>query len=203
MLSRPDLERGTSFGHETFEGLDLQRLELANKEFYDCTFRHVKLQESVWRRARFEDCVFEDCDLTQMKPGDAGLHDVHFVRCKLMGVGFTKSVLNARLSFEECSLRYASFTQMNLRDTTFVRCKLVETSFVGVDLSNAQFTGSDASGAVFEQTVLAGADFTGATNAFIDPAKNRVKGARVSADTAALLAMSFGMRVEGYSSEND
>jgi uncharacterized protein YjbI with pentapeptide repeats len=192
------LTAGETFDDQVFEGLDLSDFDFSGKDFTRCTFRNLKLQQTRWPRARLEDCIFEGCDLTQMQPLDVGAHGVRFKGCKLMGVEWTKASLNPRLEFEECSLRYASFVDTHLRRTPFLRCNLVEASFIGTDLSEADFSSSDLTGATFQGSSLLKADLRQTKGLFLDPTKNRVKGARISMEAAALLATSFGMRVAGF-----
>lgn len=195
MTTLENLAAETQFERVVFEGLDLAGFDFAGKELTGCTFRGLKLAESGWRGARLEDCVFERCDLTRMRPTDLRAYGVHFSGCKLMGVEWTRASLRPQLSFEECSLRYASFVGINLRGTRFVRCQAVETQFVDTDLTDAEFVDTDLTGATFQGTTLAGADLSTARGALLDPAKNRVKGVHVSVETALLLASSFGMQV--------
>jgi hypothetical protein len=54
-------------------------------------------------------------------------------------------------------------------------------------------------GANFEASDLAKADLASAKGAFLAPGKNRVKDARISVETAVLMALSQGMKVVGYS----
>ena len=66
---------------------------------------------------------------------------------------------------------------------------------IDVDLSDATFTACDLTGTTFANTTLARADFTSSEGAFLDPAKNKVKGAKIGIESAMLLASSFGMKV--------
>jgi uncharacterized protein YjbI with pentapeptide repeats len=186
---------------ETFDGLDLANFDFSGKDFYRCTFRNTKLTETRWSRARLEDCLFEDCDLTQMQPGDAGALGVQFKRCKLMGVTWEKLSPSCQLTFEECNLRYSSFLCAHLRRTAFLRCRAQEVNFLDSDLQEADFAGTDLAAAVFQGTDLRKADLSQAEGAFVDPASNKVRGLRISVETAALLATKFGMSVAGHEAE--
>jgi uncharacterized protein YjbI with pentapeptide repeats len=198
MTASEKLRAQDSFEDEQFEGLDLTQFDFSGKEFVRCAFRNAKLQESRWSKVRLEDCAFEECDLTRMVPGDLRAYGVRFKGCKLMGVEWTRATLHPQLAFEDCNLRYASFVELSLRGTPFVRCKAMEANFVDVDLTEADFTGADLSGASFQGATLARADLSTASGAFLDPAKNRVKDAKISVDTAVLLAAFHGLRVAGY-----
>ncbi len=176
-------------------GEDLSGIDLSKKELFRATFKHCRLQESNWERARLEDCRFEGCDLTRMKPRWMGAHEVGFAGCKLMGVEWADLSAGSQLSFEDCNLRYASFVGLNLRKARLWRCRLTEANFVDCDLTEADFAGSDLTGAVFQGCQLKKADLSCATGVFLDPAKTRVKDAKIATDAAVRLALALGMRV--------
>jgi uncharacterized protein YjbI with pentapeptide repeats len=180
----------------TFGELELDEADLSGKDFSRCTFRGVKLRRSRWDGVRLEECLFEDCDLSRLRPGPRTAAGVTFRRTKLMGVELAK-LGTPVLAFEECDLRYAAFLDLNLKGTVFRGCKLGEATFSGCDLSQASFAGADLGGAVFESCLLAGADLRTARGAYLDPAKNKVRGARISLETAGRLAAALGMEVEG------
>ena len=148
------LRQGDLFEDEVIEGIDAQGLDLSGKDFFRCTFRHVKLQESRWRGAHLEDCIFEDADLTCMQPAGMAARGVNFRRCKLMGIDWTEVGRNPQVAFEECDLRYVSFVAVNLRRTPFLRCKATEANFIEADLTEADFEGTDLTGSVFERSTL-------------------------------------------------
>lgn len=203
-MSAPEnLQNQTEFDEEIFDDLDLQGFDFAGKEFCRCTFRNTKLQESRWKQARLEDCVFEGCDLTHAVPSDMRANGVLFRGCKVLGVEWTNASLSLQISFEECDLRYCSFLELNLRKTSFVRCKATEAHFIGVDLTDADFSGTDLTGSTFEGTTLARANFITAHGAHLDPAKNRVKDVRIGVESAVLLAMGMGMKVDGFQSSKE
>lgn len=179
----------------TFADLELPAADLRGKEFFRCTFRGCRFPGSRWDEANLERCGFEDCDLSGLTPRRLVAVDVRFVRCKLQGVDFSDLSPGSRLAFEGCNLRYASFTDASLRKTPFTGCKLAEASFVGTDLAEADFAGSDLAGATFERCSLEKADLSLATGVYVDPAKNRVKGARVPLATAVAIARGFGLIV--------
>jgi len=191
----------TAFDDVTFSGLDAAGADLSGKEFCQCRFVGVKLPESRWRRARLEDCVFDGCDLTRMLPAGVTLLDVRFVRSKLLGVDWSDVSRDPGVSFEECDLRYSTFVRTGLRKAVLRGCLAVDATFLGCDLVEADFSGTTLTGASFEGSDLGKANLVTAEGAFVDPAKSRVKGARISVESAVLLATHHGMRVSGYSSE--
>jgi uncharacterized protein YjbI with pentapeptide repeats len=186
------------FEGESFLGLELGEADLSRKEFQSCTFRNVKLPSSRWMGALLEDCTFELCDLSNFSPKGLATRDVTFSECKLIGVDWTGVSPHPRIAFEACDLRYAAFASAHLRKTPFRRSQITGATFVDVDLTECDFDGSDLAGTTFRECVLHKADFSGARGVLLDPAKNRVKDARISLDAAALLAASFGLRVAGY-----
>lgn len=192
------LSQRDTFEDQVIEGAAAPGLGFADKEFYRCTFRRVKLPESIWRGAHLEDCVFEEADLTRMQPRGLALRGVEFRGCKLLGTDWTHVGRNPQLSFTDCDLRYASFVGTCLRRTPFLRCKAVEANFIETDLTDADFTGTDLGGSVFERATLCNAKLAEAFGVFVDPTKNRVKGAVISAESAVLLALSLGFLVDGY-----
>jgi fluoroquinolone resistance protein len=184
-----------SFEDELFADLDLERMDLAGREFSRCTFRGCKLSETKWMRARLEECVFEGCDLTRAKPSMLSLRDVELKRCKLMGIDWSDLAKFPVVSFEECNLRYSAIIKIALRKTRFTRCSLVEASFIEADLVDSLFEECQFDGARFEGCDLRRTRFPHAKDLFVDPAKNNVKGMQVPLETAIHLASSFGMRV--------
>ena len=92
---------------------------------------------------------------------------------------------------------------VNLTGARFVRCRAIEVNFIEARLADAAFTGSNLSGSTFDHCDLRKADFRDTQGLFIDPAKNRVKGARIDMAAAVLLATSFGLRVSGFDEEID
>ncbi len=193
-----DFQARSLFQDELLQGSEQQRADLSGKEFLGCTFRNMKLQESVWRGARLEDCVFEDCDLTRMDPARMALLGVLFRRSKLMGIDWTALTPNPSVTFEECDLRYASFVGLNLRRCAIRGCRAIEANFLDCDLSDSDFTGTSLVGANLEGSEVTRANLAGAEGAFVSPSKNRVKDVYISVASAVELARSFGMRVEGH-----
>ncbi|AFE09361.1 pentapeptide repeat-containing protein [Corallococcus coralloides DSM 2259] len=192
------LQQEDSFERETFEGLDLQNVDLGDKEFYRCTFVNCELQESRWKEALLEVCVFQGCNLTRANFNAIRLRDVRFEGSKLMGIDWTGVAANPEVNFEECSMPYSSFVGLGLRQASFVRCVAREANFFDMDLTDADFTGADLTGSNFRGCTLTRTDFSGATGLVLDPARNKLKETRIPQDTAMSVVHELGMRVEGY-----
>ena len=184
-----------SFEDHTFEGIEAPGADLSNKEFTRCTFRHCKLQESSWASSQLEECAFEDCDLTNLHPKGIKLRGVEFTRSKLLGVDWAMAVAHPVVGFTDCNMRYQLFVTTKLKNTRFVRCSLVECTFVDADLAKTTFTECDLAQSVFERCDLSGADFCTSRAVYFDPTKNKIKGARISVQTASLIAQAMGLRV--------
>lgn len=196
-ITAEQLRTQTTFEDAVISQLELPNARLADKEFLHCTFENLRLQESLWNETRFEDCVFRDCDLTGAKLTDAALRGVRFERCKLMGIDWSALSDFPELAFEACDLRYAVFAGLSLRKLPMRRCVATEASFSEVDLSDADFEGTDLSGTTFQGCTLARTDFRGTLGLFLDPARNKAKGARIPVDAAVRLAQSLGLKVDG------
>jgi uncharacterized protein YjbI with pentapeptide repeats len=201
-MSNP-FESKDSFEDEVFDGLSLEHAVLSDRAFDRCTFRNSKLGETRWHRSRLDECVFEGCDLVRADVKMLALRGVRFKSCRLMGVDFADIAKFPDMSFYECNLQYASFASLALRKTLFERCTFTEASFVETDLMEAKLDDCQFTGARFEACDLRKARFLHAKDLFIDPAKNRVGGAKIPLETAVLIATSFGMRVLDFQTDRD
>jgi fluoroquinolone resistance protein len=202
----PDLERllaEDSFDGREFVDLDMQGADLRAKEFTSCRFLRCKAQETQWRGSRLDDCRFERCDLTRLQPRGMRAHDITFVDSKLMGVEWTELGQFPQLAFTDCVLDFASFVALSLRKTAYINCKIAEANFFDVDLTEANFAGSDLRSSIFRGCKLARTDFSAATGVYFDPAVNEARGAVIPLETAALLAMQFGLQVAGFTAPVD
>ena len=186
---------GDSFDGETFEKLDLNGANLSRKELVQCTFKGCKMQDVVWLSTRFEDCVFEQCDLSNFLPKGTVLNGVKFEGCKLVGAIWTEVSDGPAVSFADCNMRYQSFVRMSIQATAFVRCAITESTFSEVNLSRSKLASCDLDKTQFDRCELLKTDFATSTGVYFDPARNRAKGAKISTQTAALIATALGMIV--------
>jgi fluoroquinolone resistance protein len=189
------LASGDLFEDEIFADLDLQGVDLGGKDLQRCTFRRCKLQVTRWSGSTWEDCRFEECDLGRMLPKDLAVRGARFFDSRLMGVDWTDVRPHPDLRFERCDLRYASFVRQSLRKIEIVGCAARESNFLEVDLSEARFTDTDLTDSTITGCNLTKADLSRAVGVFLDPAKNKIRGLRISTETAVLLARSLGMEV--------
>jgi fluoroquinolone resistance protein len=196
MSSHNPFHNEDTFEDQVFSDLEISGADLADKDFVRCTFRKLQLHESRWQRGRLEDCVFESCDLLRMHPQKLALRGVAFTRCRLSGIDWTDIAPNPSVTFDECNLQYASFVKVNLTGAVFRKCRAIEVNFIEARMQDADFGLSDLSGTTFEGCDLRKADFRTCVGFFADPTKNRVKGARINALTASLLASALGFQVD-------
>ena len=96
-------------------------------------------------------------------------------------------------SFDECNISLNNFTALRLKKTRFVKCDAREADFTQAELSESDFHGSDLLGARFHQTTLLKADFRGAVNYVMNPADNKLKGAKFSLPEALGLLSGLGI----------
>lgn len=195
-LGETDFHRGQTFTDVDFTGRTLDDVELL-----DCELVRVKFANARWNKVRLESCVVVDSDLTQLVLAKVSFRGVRFEGCKLMGVEFRDLAASPEVEFDRCDLRYASFVDLSLHKTRFEKCIAREANFLGTDLTDSRFNGTDLTAAVFRDSVLERVDFSGCTGLFLEPGKNRMKGAKVPVETAVLLAEAAGLSVDGYSAE--
>ena len=193
--ARAMLERGSEFEDVRVEHAELRKLSFAGKTFTQCTFDHVALHETLWRGALLEDCTFVDCDLSRATLDGTKLRDVTFRRSRLMGFDWSPIAEFAAFSLDDCDLQYATFVELSLRKLRCHHSRVTEATFDRCDLTQADFAGSDLRATRFERCELSRADFSRATGALIDPTQNKARGAKISAEGAALLAAHFGLTV--------
>lgn len=99
-----------------FEGVDYSERKINQQEFDDCTFLNCNFSKSDLRAIEFIDCCFNGCNLSLALLEGAGIKNIEFKDCKLMGVDFSKSndfLFSA--SFENCQLDYCSFYKKKLK----------------------------------------------------------------------------------------
>lgn len=194
---RDRIEAATALEEETFENLDLAGLSLTGKELTNCVFRRCSFVGTTWRGVDLEDCVFEHCDLSNLRLGGASLRGVEMRDTKLMGTSWADFGVPPVVGFTDCNLRYVSCLGFDLRRTQFTRCALNEATFVELDLTKSVFKECDLAGASFDRCTLLGADFATSSNVFFDATKNRAKGAKISLESAGLMAAALGLVVKG------
>jgi fluoroquinolone resistance protein len=184
------------FEDEAFDRLDASTRPLVPGDYEGCRFTACNFTRADLSNFRFSECSFTGCNFSLVKSVQTAWTDCRFTDCKLLGFPFFQSnpfLFSVR--FEQCMLQLANFYQLGLKRTLFLRCQLHEADFTGADLQAAIFDQCDLLGARFDQSNLEKADFRTAFNYTIDPAMNRVKKARFSAEGLAGLLERFDLDI--------
>lgn len=188
--------------HETIENKNFDNIDYTGKAFvkaeYDsCTFNGCNFSHLDLSGFSFMDCTFENCNLSMAKMNNSSFKEVQFIKCKMLGVNF-RDCKNLLLSmdFEDCHLDHSSFYKLELKNIKFRNCNLHEVDFAKTDLSSALFANCDLGKAIFENTILQNADFKTAYNYTIDPALNRIRGAKFSRSTIDGLLAKYDIEIE-------
>jgi len=150
-------------------------------EFQNCSFEGIDLTDYDFSSAKFEDSLFLNCNCSMIKLRETLLNNVEFRNTKLTGVDFglvNSFVFSAY--FSKCSLDYAVFRKLNMKKTVFRNCSIREGSFIETDLGSAVFDDCCLESTLFDRCSLMKCDFTTAESYFIDPDRNRIKGAKFS-----------------------
>lgn len=186
-----------SHADKVFEKVSYAGTGLAGEEFEDCTFINCDFSESDLSDTRFTDCKFIDCNLSMTKVNRAGMRNVTFLNCKVVGVDFSRCLpLLFAVSFEKCSLDYSIFIKNKLKKTRFKECSIREADFTEADLTGASFDNCDLSNTVFRRTNLSQADFKTSRNYTINLEMNTVRKAKFSFPGIAGLLSQYDIVLE-------
>jgi uncharacterized protein YjbI with pentapeptide repeats len=182
---------------ETIEKATYTGTGLSGEEFEACVFRSCDFSEADLAEALLTECRLIDCNLTMTKVGQAGLRNVEFVNCKVVGVDFSACLpFLFAVSFEKCNLEYSHFIKCRMKKTLFKECVLREVDFTEADLTDASFPGCDLSNTVFSRTNLTRADFRTARNYALDLDDNMVKRAKFALSGVAGLLRKYELALE-------
>lgn len=171
--------------------------ELPSAEFEKCVFRECDFSEADFSEFDFADCVFEQCRLVMAKLEETGVRDVTFEGCEVRGVDFglcRKFGFSA--TFRGCHLSFCSFHELKMPKAVFAGSVMKECFFSECDLSRVDFSECDLERTLFERCSLEKADFRTAFQYTIDPAINRMRGARFSHDGLEGLLVQYGLEIE-------
>ncbi|MFA5326179.1 MAG: pentapeptide repeat-containing protein [Prolixibacteraceae bacterium] len=189
------IERWTE--DQLFNGIDYSAQKLTHTEFDGCKFQNCDFSNSDLTESDFINCSFENCNFSNAKISGAGMKEVLFTGCKLIGNHFeTCSDFLFSVNFKNCSLDYSSFFRKKMKKAKFDNCSLKEVDFSETDLSAAEFHACDLTQTVFENSILEKTDFRSAYNFSIDPDKNKIKKARFSTSGLAGLLEKYKLDIE-------
>jgi fluoroquinolone resistance protein len=175
---------------------ELPSIFLSQQEFEGITFNGEAAIGLDLSDRKFIDCVFDRCQLSSVKVQGAVIQ-AKFQNSKIEGVNFftaKKSLLS--LSFESCLIRHSSFAELKLPKIRFTGCELHNVDFADADLSGADFSDTTFDECVFRNTNLTKADFRTASNYYIDPTQNKIRGARFSSPEVLSLLSGFDIVIE-------
>lgn len=171
---------------------------LPGREFEKCVFRECDLSEADLSDFDFSDCTFEKCRLVMTGFEQAGMRDVMFEGCEVRGVDFGLSrKFGFSVTFRECHLSFCSFHELKMAKTVFAGSVVKECFFSECDLSRADFSRCDLERTLFDRCKLEKADFRTAFQYTMDPAINRMRGAKFSRDGLEGLLTQYGLEIEG------
>lgn len=172
--------------------------ELPGTEFEKCVFRECDFTESDLSEFDFSDCTFEKCRLVMTRLEETGMRDVEFGKCEVRGVDFGLCrKFGFSVTFRECHLSFCSFHDLKIPKTVFAGSAMKECFFSECDLTRADFSGCDLKRTLFDHCKLEKADFRTAYQYTIDPAVNRMQGARFSREGLEGLLSQYGLEIEG------
>jgi uncharacterized protein YjbI with pentapeptide repeats len=166
---------------ETFKAIAFDECEFAACSFINCKFE----------KSKFLNCRFNECVLSAVVPMDCRLNEVRFLKCKVIGIDWTKTQQVRDLDFAESQVNYSSFKLMSLPKTRLIKCEAKEVDFTEADLSQGDFRQTDFEGSRFFKTNLSFANFKGAKNYYIDARNNTLKQTRFSLPDALSLLNSL------------
>ncbi len=187
----------------TYRALDFLDLDLTGRvaqsvEFDGCHFKGTDLGESVLDKSGFVDCLVENCNLANLRAGDATIRRVKISVSRLTGLQFINGGLRD-VSFEHCRLDLATFRFCTLTDVVFSDCNMARVDFTNADLSRARFVDCVLAGAQFSHANLSGTRFTRCELVDIDGVTS-LRGAVVEGHNlvalAHTLATALGITIE-------
>lgn len=169
------------YDDQTFSGIDFSTKGIDGIEYNGCRFENCNFTNLQLRGVEFIDCEMVQCNLSQVKLPKAGLKNVSFTGCKLLGVDFSlASDFLFAATFDECNLDYAIFIKKSMKGFLFRKSSLKAAIFENCTLSNAIFDNCDLTGTTFVQNNLQQADFRTASGYIIDINQNKIKGGKFS-----------------------
>jgi fluoroquinolone resistance protein len=194
-----DILSSTYYANRTFEKVVLTGGHVLAADFAEVSFVRCDFSEAILEACRFADCVFDGCDLTMVQLPECRLSNVTFNDTRVMGVDWTRASwprlgAGGVIAFSGCVLSHTTFIGLSLPEVRFTGCKATDVDFREADLSRASFENTDLADSIFLKTDLSQADFSRARNYRIDPAHNKISGAKFSLPEA--LSLLYSMDIE-------
>jgi fluoroquinolone resistance protein len=181
---------------QTFENHIIATDPLPQAEYEQCTFVNCDWTGADLRHVKWMACRFVDCNLSLANIEHAAFQDVHFERCKMLGLRFDRcNGFGLSLGFERCVLNDCSFFRLVLKKTAFIHCSLIHADFAEANLTEAVFDDCNLDGAIFDQTNLQKADLRTAYHWVVDPEQNQIRQARFEAENLAGLLTKYDLKL--------
>lgn len=191
----------TSHQGETFAAFLPENNRLSGMEFNDCVFKDCRWVGVRVENCTFTDCTFEHCSMsgvvfafTRMR--DSWLRGSSFRSMAWGGLQGRSALGMPFTSAQNCAFQYNDFSGMALAGFDFSTCNFMECSFDECSLKNAVFNGVPLARSRFTRCDLTGADFRSASGYGIDPADNKLRGARFSFPDVVALLDGTGIQIE-------
>ncbi|MDP6126598.1 MAG: pentapeptide repeat-containing protein [Planctomycetota bacterium] len=185
-----------TYYQEKLVKLSINGEDIQSRVFEDCEFDNCSFGGSRFEKCRFLNCKFVECDVSNIIPMNCEFREVGFIKCKAIGIDWTKTQKIIKLSFSECLLNYSNFRLLKLPEITMVKCEAKEVDFIEADLTGGDFKNTDFDQSVFFKTNLTKVDFSRATNYSIDIKTSTVTNARFSLPEAMSLLYNFDIVIE-------
>lgn len=186
MNSRMDFTRD-SYDDESFANLSLSNEAIKSVEFEECEFNDCSFIDCVFERCKFIDCNFNSCILSAINLMNSQFTELRFLKCKVIGLDWTKASQIHGLDFMNCQINYSNFAMLKLPKIKMIDCEAKEVDFTETDLSEGSFSGTNFERSIFAGTNLTKANLKGAVNYSIDPRYNTLKQTQFSLPEALSL----------------
>ncbi len=181
---------------ETFSKVTISDENLNTRVFEECHFDHCSFNNCKMERCKFINCRFESSILSGVTLVNCRFQEPRFLRCKLMGMDWTRTLDLSEPDFQECQLNYSNFKLLKLPGIKMVKCEAKEVDFIEADFRRGDFRQTDFENSRFFKTNLTSVDFRGAKNYSIDIKVNILKKTRFSLPEALLLLNSLDIIIE-------
>ena len=160
-------------------------------------FERVTFNQSDFYRLEITDSVFVNCDFSNCKMEEAVFYRCEFKNCKMLGANLDGAIFNNVL-LEETYLELAAMNKMKFKDVIFKEFNLKDISFEENKIQGTvKFIDCNIDQMSFYDTSLKNIDFSSCHFERIDVEERLIRGLKVNADQAAVLAqLLMGIRVE-------
>lgn len=180
-----------------FEGIDYTIKKIPAGDYENCQFINCNFAEVNLSKITFIDCVFDTSNLSAANINGTSFQETSFSNCKLMGLRFEDcNQFLFTVSFTGCLLNLSTFYKMKLKNTRFTNCSMQDVDFTETDLTAAELYNCNLLQAVFDNSILEKADLRTAINFSIDPERNKLKKAKISATALSGLLYKYDLVIE-------